>query len=80
LDSELEDSITVFKETGPESGKCAKLVRARIQRRVLFELFDYLSKYKIINLISVLLLQNSQYDQKENFLTGPQKRENARKL
>jgi hypothetical protein len=64
LDSALEGSITVLKKTSTESGKCAKLVRARIQRSVLFELFDYLSKYKIVNLISILLLQNSQYGKK----------------
>jgi len=59
LDSALEDSITISKESSPEGGKCAKLVQVSIQRRALFELCDYLSKYQIINLISVLLLQNS---------------------
>jgi len=72
LDSALEDSITVSKKTSPEGGKCAKMVRVHIQRTVLFELFDYLSKYKLINLISVLLFQNSQSDQRKNFVTGPQ--------
>jgi hypothetical protein len=57
LDSALEDRITVSKETSPENGKCAKLVWVRIQQTGLFELFDYLSNYTIINLISVLLFK-----------------------